>query len=219
VHRIEDVATTEASARGMRADAQRNRERIIAAAIEVFAESGLEASTAEIAHRAGVGEATLFRRFPSKGALIEAIVETQLDGALQIAADCLEDPDPGHGFERFLTEMVERSVADRGVLEATKNECIMNAGFDDRRKRFLDLAAALVRRAQRAGAVREDLTGQDLGILIGMCSSTAEFPFPGLREDLWKRYLRITLDGLRPEGATKLRPGAPSRRVFESPQD
>ena len=172
------MATTEASARGMRADAQRNRERIIAAAIEVFAESGLEASTAEVAHRAGVGEATLFRRFPSKDALIEAIVETQMDGALAIAADCLEDPDPGHGLERFLLEMVERSVADRGVLEATKNECVMNTNFDERRKRFLDLAAALVRRAQRAGAVREDLSGQDLGILIGFCSSTAELPFP-----------------------------------------
>ena len=218
VHTIEDVATTEASARGMRADAQRNRERIIAAAIEVFAESGLEASTAEVAHRAGVGEATLFRRFPSKDALIEAIVETQMDGALAIAADCLEDPDPGHGLERFLLEMVERSVADRGVLEATKNECVMNTNFDERRKRFLDLAAALVRRAQRAGAVREDLSGQDLGILIGLCSSTAELPFPGLREDLWKRYVQIVLDGLRPEGATKLRPPAPARRVFEQPQ-
>ena len=104
------MATTEASARELRADAQRNRERIIAAAIEVFAEHGLEASTAEIAQRAGVGEATLFRRFPSKGDLIQAIVETQMDGVIEIATDCLTDPDPGAGLERFLTEMVERSV-------------------------------------------------------------------------------------------------------------
>ena len=101
--------------RELRADAQRNRERIIAAAIEVFAERGLDASTAEIAQRAGVGEATLFRRFPSKDDLIQAIVETQMETVIEIATDCLEDPDPGEGLERFLTEMVERSVADRGV--------------------------------------------------------------------------------------------------------
>ena len=83
--------------RELRADAQRNRERIVAAAIEVFAERGLDASTAEIAHRAGVGEATLFRRFPTKDALIMAIVETQLDEAIAIADDCLTDPDPGAG--------------------------------------------------------------------------------------------------------------------------
>ena len=120
-HTIGDMATTEATARELRADAQRNRERIIAAAIEVFAERGLEASTAEIAQRAGVGEATLFRRFPSKDDLIQAIVETQMEVVIEIATDCLTDPDPGAGLERFLTEMVERSVADRGVMESAKD--------------------------------------------------------------------------------------------------
>ena len=217
-HTIEDMATTEASARELRADAQRNRERIVAAAIEVFAESGLDASTAEIAQRAGVGEATLFRRFPSKGDLIQAIVETQMESVIEIATDCLTDPDPGQGLERFLTEMVERSVADRGVLESAKDACVVSAGLADYRRRVLNLMTSLVKRAQEVGAVRSDLAGQDLGLLIGCAAGAAEFPFPGLREDLWKRYLQIILDGLRPEGATKLRPGPPARRLFENPE-
>ena len=110
-HTIGDMATTEATARELRADAQRNRERIIAAAIEVFAERGLEASTAEIAQRAGVGEATLFRRFPSKDDLIQAIVETQMDGGDR---DRRPTASPtrtrARGWSASSTEMVERSV-------------------------------------------------------------------------------------------------------------
>ena len=215
---LPDIAATEERVRELRADAQRNRERIIAAAIEVFGERGLEASTAEIAHRAGVGEATLFRRFPSKDDLIQAIVETQMDSVLEIAADCLADPDPGAGFERFLYEMVERSVGDRAVTDAAKDQCMMNTALEPRRRAIVVAMTALVKRAQEAGAVRADLSGTDVGMLINAASATADIPFPGLRDDLWKRYLRIILDGLRPEGASKLRPGAPSRRVFEDPE-
>jgi AcrR family transcriptional regulator len=217
-HTIGDMATTEATARELRADAQRNRERIIAAAIEVFAERGLEASTAEIAQRAGVGEATLFRRFPSKDDLIQAIVETQMEVVIEIATDCLTDPDPGAGLERFLTEMVERSVADRGVMESAKDACMTSAALAEQRRRILNLMISLVKRAQDVGAVRSDLAGQDLGLLIGCASAAADVPFPGLRDDLWKRYLQIILDGLRPDGATKLRPGPPARKLFESPE-
>ena len=213
-----EMATTEASARELRADAQRNRERIVAAAIEVFAEHGLDASTAEIAQRAGVGEATLFRRFPSKDALIQAIVETQMESVIEIARDCLGDPDPGQGLERFLTEVVAHSVTDKGVMEAAKDACMTSAALEQHRREILALMTALVKRAQEVGAVRSDLAGQDLGLLINAASSSAELPFPGLREDLWKRYLQIILDGLRPEGATKLRPGPPARRLFENPE-
>ena len=65
--------------------------------------------------------------------------------------------------------------------------------------------------------MRDDLTGQDLGILIHSVAASAEMPFPGVRQDIWKRYLGVLLDGLRPEGATKLRPGPPPKRAFEAP--
>ena len=212
-HTIEDVAATDSTV--LRADAQRNRDRIIAAAIEVFAERGLEASTAEIAHRAEVGEATLFRRFPTKDDLVIAIVETQMREAVGIAEDCLADEDPAMGLERFLTEMVERSVADRGIKESVKDSCIVSDQLEPVRRDLMEAMTALVKRAQGAGAIREDVSGTDVGILIHSIASSADLPFPGVRDDIWKRYLRLMLDGLRPDGATKLRPGPPARRAFE----
>jgi AcrR family transcriptional regulator len=209
------MATIEA--RELRADAQRNRERIIAAAVEVFAERGLDASTAEVAQRAGVGEATLFRRFPTKDDLIMAIVETQMGAAVDMAKECLTDDDPGAGLERFVTWMVERSVADRGVMDAAKNRCMTHDQLEPMRRKLMGAMSALVKRAQEAGAVRDDLSGQDLGILAHSVAATAELPFPGVRSDIWKRYLGVLLDGLKPDGATKLRPGPPPKRAFETP--
>jgi len=210
------VATID-TALALRADAARNRALIVAAAAEVFAERGLEASTAEIADRAGVGEATLFRRFPTKDDLIAAIVAAKMAEALASGEACLEEEDPWRGIERFLFEMCERSVRDLGVSDAAKDRCVAAVELAPQRKRMLDICSELVRRGQRAGVVREDLTGQDLVFLIPTIGSLGCQPFPGLREDLWKRYLGMLLDGLRPAGATKLRPAAPARRLIESP--
>jgi hypothetical protein len=148
-----------------------------------------------------------------------AIVETQMDDVIEIASDCLENSDPAEAVERFLTEMVEHSVADRAVLESAKDTCMVQPGLESRRREILALMTELVKRGQAAGAIRDDLTGQDLGFLISAGASATEMPFPGIRADIWKRYLGIILDGLRPEGATKLRPGPPARRVFERPAD
>src|ERR1700761_3031005 len=108
---LPSMATVESSP-ALRADAARNRERIVDAAIELFAERGLEASTAEIAARAGVGEATLFRRFPTKEDLITANVAMMLEEAAAIATACLEEDDPWRGVERFLYEMADRASQD-----------------------------------------------------------------------------------------------------------
>jgi AcrR family transcriptional regulator len=206
------------SATALRADAARNRERIVAAAIEVFAERGLEASTAEIAARAGVGEATLFRRFPTKDDLITAIIGVQFEESAELAESCLEDDDPWRGVERFLYGMAERAAVDHGIAGATKEKCVASPVLAAERGRILDLTSQLVRRAQKADALRDDIAGQDLMFLMSAVVSLAELPFHGLRADLWKRYLGIFLDGLRPEAATKLRPGAPSRKVIENPE-
>jgi AcrR family transcriptional regulator len=210
------IASAQERAPALRADAARNRARIVTAAMEVFAERGLEASTAEIAHRAGVGEATLFRRFPTKDDLVAAIVATQMEEAIEIAAECLEEPDPWRGIERFLYEMTSRSTHDQGVSDAAKDRCIASAELTPQRRRLLDLTAQLVRRGQSAGVLRDDIAGQDLVFLTVAAGSVGTTPFPGLREDLWKRYLGVILDGLRPAGATRLRPGAPSRKLIES---
>jgi AcrR family transcriptional regulator len=205
------------SATALRADAARNRERIVAAATEVFAERGLEASTAEIAARAGVGEATLFRRFPSKDDLITAIIGVQFEEAAGLAVSCLDEDDPWRGLERFLYEMAARASVDHGIADAAKERCMASPELAAERRRIIDLTGQLVRRAQKAGVLREDIAGQDLMFLMSAIASLGESPFPGLRADLWKRYLGIVLDGLRPDGATKLRPGAPSRKLIENP--
>jgi AcrR family transcriptional regulator len=217
-HRVSHIPTAEERSPALRADAARNRERIVAAANAVFAERGLDASTAEIAHQAGVGEATLFRRFPTKDDLIVAIVQTQLEEVIALAEDCLEKEDPWRAIERFLSVMVERQLSDRGASDAAKDHCMLSPALDEPRRRIVELMNALVRRAQDAGVVRGDLNGQDLGFLMAAATAVGGVPFPGLRHDLWKRYLGVILDGIRPEGATRLRPGAPHRRLFERPE-
>jgi AcrR family transcriptional regulator len=211
------MATVEGSP-VLRADAARNRERIITAAIEVFAERGLEASTAEIASRAGVGEATLFRRFPTKDDLVTAIVAVMLEEAASIATSCLEEDDPWRGVERFLYEMAERAAQDHGISDANKEKCMASPALARERSQVLDLTSQLVRRAQAAGVLRDDIAGQDLMFLMGAAASIGEVPFQGLRADLWKRYLGVILDGLRHGETSKLRPGAPPRKLIENPE-
>jgi len=205
------------SATALRADAARNRERIVAAAMEVFAERGLDASTADVAARAGVGEATLFRRFPTKDDLVTAIIGVQFEESAELAESCLSDEDPWRGVERFLYGMAERAAVDHGIAGAAKEKCVASPTLAGERRRILDLTSQLVRRAQKAEALRDDIAGQDLMFLMSAVASLADLPFHGLRADLWKRYLGIFIDGLRPEAATKLRPGAPSRKVIENP--
>jgi AcrR family transcriptional regulator len=193
----------------LRADAARNRELIVAAAADVFAERGLDASTAEIAHRAGVGEATLFRRFPHKDDLIDAIVETRGEEVAALADAAAADPDPGAALERFMQDVVKRFSRDQGFFEAAGQRCLTDPRFEPLRERSLAATARLLKRAQDAGAVRTDLSASDLSFLASSAAHTMTVPRPGLRDDLWKRYLRVILDGMRPEGASKLRPGAP----------
>jgi AcrR family transcriptional regulator len=193
----------------LRADAARNRELIITAAAAVFAERGLEAATAEIAHRAGVGEATLFRRFPTKDDLIDAIIATRMEELGTLADAAAEAPDPAAALERFMQDLVKQFSRDKGFFEAAGERCMNDPQFQAQRERGMEAVGRLLRRAQDAGAVRGDLSPADISFLAGSAMYALEVSKPGLREDLWKRYLRVILDGMKPEGASKLRPGAP----------
>jgi AcrR family transcriptional regulator len=193
----------------LRADAARNRELIIAAAAAVFAERGLDAATAEIAHRAGVGEATLFRRFPTKDDLIDAIIATRMEELGTLADAAAEAPDPAAALERFMQDLVKQFSRDKGFFEAAGERCMNDPQFQAQRERGMEAVGRLLRRAQDAGAVRGDLSPADISFLAGSAMYALEVSKPGLREDLWKRYLRVILDGMKPEGASKLRPGAP----------
>ena len=193
----------------LRADAARNRELIISAAAAVFAERGLEAATAEIAQRAGVGEATLFRRFPTKDDLIDAVIATRMEEVSALADDAAGHPDPAASLERFMEELVKQFSRDRGFFEAAGERCMNDPKFQPQRERALEAAGRLLKRAQEAGAVRGDLSPSDISFLAGSAAYAMEVSKPGLRDDLWMRYLRVILDGMKPEGASRLRPGAP----------
>jgi AcrR family transcriptional regulator len=193
----------------LRADAARNRELIIAAAAAVFAERGLDAATAEIAHRAGVGEATLFRRFPTKDDLIDAIIETRMEELAALADAAADAADPAAALERFMQDLVKQFSRDKGFFEAAGERCMNDPKFQPPRERGMEAVGRLLKRAQDAGAVRTDLSPSDISFLAGSAMYAMEVSKPGLREDLWKRYLRVILDGMKPEGASKLRPGAP----------
>jgi AcrR family transcriptional regulator len=193
----------------LRADAARNRELIITAAAAVFAERGLDAATAEIAHRAGVGEATLFRRFPTKDDLIDAIIATRMEELAALADAAADHPDPAASLERFMQDLVKQFSRDKGFFEAAGERCMSDAKFQPQRERGMEAVGRLLKRAQEAGAVRSDLSPADISFLAGSAMYALEVRKPGLREDLWKRYLRVILDGMKPEGASRLRPGAP----------
>jgi AcrR family transcriptional regulator len=184
----------------------------------VFAERGLDASTAEVAQRAGVGEATLFRRFPHKQDLIDAFLEASMSESIELLAEVAADRDPAHGLERFFLEVLERKLLhDHGFMESMHDRCMTSPRFAPLRTRWLELTGTLVRRAKEAGALRDDIQPQDLGFLLLAAAATVQAAVPGVRPDIWKRYARVILDGLRPEGATPLRPGAPPRKLIERP--
>ncbi|MES1247213.1 MAG: helix-turn-helix domain-containing protein [Actinomycetota bacterium] len=168
----------------LRADAQRNLERVLDAATEVFAASGPAASVDEIARRAGVGHATVFRRFATKDDLMYAVIERRIAEIRDIVEAELQAPDPGEAFFRA-TEKIAALHMDAPGL----HECVHHCGKPGATE--LDvLAEELIARAQRAGGLRRDVKAGDISTLMKSALQSAP-------PDSWRRYLAVVLDGLR----------------------
>ena len=178
----------------LRADAERNRSALLAAARDVFGEQGLDASLDEIARRAGVGNATLYRRFPSRRELIAEVFAGRMTEYVELADNALHQPDPWAAFVGYLTRIFEMQAADRGL-----SELLVTTTFDDD-DRLTDLrataqrgAAEVIRRAQRGGRLRPDFTRQDISLLL-----MANFGI--LRRSVdpqaWRRQLTLIIEGL-----------------------
>ncbi|MGX6448440.1 TetR/AcrR family transcriptional regulator, partial [Patulibacter sp. S7RM1-6] len=197
--------------RPRRADALRNRERVLAAAQDAFAEAGPDVAVAEIARRAGVGAGTLFRHFPSKDDLLVAVLERTFDGMQDLLDRAMALDDPWEGIVLALTLTAEQQACDRTFLEAVGPALFGQEVFRERNARMLERLGELLRRAQDAGQVRDDLAPEDLPFIVAAVGGATEkcpAGVGGVAPDLWRRYLCVVLDGLRPEGAHPL-PGAP----------
>ena len=165
----------------LRADAQRNLDLVLDAAGECFAESGLHVSVDEIARRAGVGHGTVFRRFPTKDALLTAVLEQELERLLLTAHAALAEADAGAAFARFFRAVAEAYGRNRALLEGEERcrELPPAAGLKEAFDR-------LVRRAQKAGTLRRDLSASDVFELVPAAS----------------RFPDVILDGLRPKASS-----------------
>jgi AcrR family transcriptional regulator len=200
---------TEVADRQLRADAQRNRERVLAAATEVLSECGLRAPMEEIARRAGVGVGTVCRNFPTKQTMVDAVLTVLYEQLLDDALEGLSNPDAGGAFETFVVVLSAFQSRHRALAEQMAKDLELRVASPDHRDRLWVAIAELVARAQVAGTVRSDIGPADIAMLLsGVAHATALAGEPRLV--LRDRYVRIVLDGLRPRVASSL-PGEPSR--------
>jgi AcrR family transcriptional regulator len=198
--------------RPLRADAERNRKRLLDAAVAVFAEHGLEASTAEIARRAGVGQGTVFRRFPTKDDLVAAIVADRLAEITEKARGLLASPPPEGAVLAFMAELASIHVRDRGLIEAVNGtRALADPAVHEAHGALMDVLEELVRADREAGLVREDLGAFDVMALSKAVASACE---PGIATAGWKRYLAVVAAGLRPS-ADRLPGKAPTRAQLD----
>ena len=186
-------------ARPLRADARRNREAVLAAARAVFAEQGREAQMDDVARRAKVGVGTVYRHFPTKEALIEALAADSFGRLVALAREALDAEDAWAAFVDVLWRGGEIMAGDRALTEvvmATPGAMAAGAGAAGD---VTEVMGELIRRAQDAGALRADLVTDDLGMLMcGLGSATRK---AHASPDAWRRHLGILIDGLRADAA------------------
>ncbi|MEU3312475.1 helix-turn-helix domain-containing protein [Streptomyces sp. NPDC006662] len=179
-----------------RADAERNRALVLAAARALFEERGEEVQMPEVARAAGVGIGTLYRHFPSKQALVEAAAEQRFAGVLRLAlTDCLQEPEAGQGLARYLRHVGEALDRSPGLTAAALSAVGSSAPGGETLGRLEEAVAALIVQGQAAGALREDLTVADVYMIVGGLSGIIR---TGSGD--WRRFLDLTFDGLRPRG-------------------
>ena len=193
-------ASPTVSERPLRADARRNRDRILAAARVAFAESGLDAQMEDLARRAGVGVGTVYRHFPTKEALVGALVDDYFAGLAGQAQEALAVEDPWEAFSGYMWRAAELLGENRALSQVTADgqmrEAARRAGLDE-------TVGELIARAQRAGVLRADVGIEDVPMI--MCSiGRVQMLGAGPGADGWRRHLAIMLDGLRAAAASPL---------------
>lgn len=191
-------------ARRLRRDAQRNRDAIVAAARQVFCDHGLEAPLEEIARRAGVGIATLYRRFPSRVELLDAVLTDNLQAHIHAAEQALATDDPWEGFAFYLEQSCRLQAADRGLNDAMGMRFPRATAVEAAKTRLFELVGQVVDRAQQSGQLRADLTQEDLAFLTWANTRILPAVRAAGAPEAWRRHLGLLLDGFRADRASPL---------------
>jgi AcrR family transcriptional regulator len=187
---------TQETHRALRKDAERNRQRVLDAARELFAEKGLEATLNDVAHHANVGVGTVYRRFATKEELLEAIFVDGMDQLTALAEIALQQEDSWQGFAWYVESMCEITATDRGLREIAFSKCYGGDRVNACQERLVPALTKLVERAQGDGYLRPEVSSTDMP-LFGLLSGTVSEFAGHVDADLWRRYVAILLDGMR----------------------
>ncbi|MFI2754176.1 TetR/AcrR family transcriptional regulator [Cellulomonas sp. P22] len=180
----------------LRSDAQENRDRIVEAARELFAESGLDVTIRQVARRAGVGPATLYRRFPSKQDLVLAAFRSELVACRTIVTEGAADTDPWRGLCAVIERITVLNARNQGFTDAFRAEHPGEADFVEHRRELVGELSVLARRAQSAGMLRADFALDDFDLILLAGRGLARAPI-ATRADAARRFAALTIEGLR----------------------
>src|SRR4051812_34389566 len=186
----------------LRADAARNREAIVAAARAVFAEQGLDAPLDDIAKRAGTGNATLYRRFPTRGDLVEAVFAERMAEHLAAVEAALDNDDPWEGFASYIRAVGAMQAADRGIADLVTMDVSTAPEVERLQSQAFEGLVRLVDRAHTAGVLREDFTTVDVVVLLMANAGLVERAH-GITADASARLVHVLLDGFRATAASE----------------
>jgi AcrR family transcriptional regulator len=209
---ISRAARREKGARPLRADAQLNRDRILAAAAKLFAERGLSVPLEEIAGRAGVGVATLYRRFPTRADLAAAAFERTMSRYTEAVDRALASPRAWDGFRAMVFELCELQASDAGLRDLLTTEFPASTAIEARTNETVGKVKVLIARAQNEGPMRPDVVVADIVVLLlanaGVLKATGN-----AAPHAWRRFAALMLDAFRSQPDAPLPPAPPEHQL------
>lgn len=201
---------TSAATAPLRLDAERNRLRILDTARELFARDGIDIAMTEIARQAGVGPATLFRRFPTREDLVVAVFDAKMSEYADAVTAALEDTDPWHGFCAYVERVCEMQADDRGFMQVLVHRFPGSARFEAERDRGYAGFVEVIARAKTAGRLREDFVPEDL-VLVLMANAGVAGAMRSHAPHAWRRLVGFLLQSFDARAARPL-PDPPTPR-------
>lgn len=197
-----------------RADARRNRERLVAAATDLFARHGIDVPLEDIARAAGLSIGTLYNNFPNRGALLDVVIPERLAALETLASDALKDSDPWTGFTLFLEGMFTLQARDRAINEAISRNPLGAVDVSAECGRAGGVLDSVVTRVRESGHLRPDFGPDDLTTLVWAMSKVISMSNGD--DSIWRRHLHFVLEGLRPQITTNAPCMAPAQSGEQS---